>query len=102
MSDTEQFVAQRMPDWLAFRRGLHRYPELGLLEYRTVSRLARQLAKLGYDLRIGQEVMRPDAGHHATNFDFAERDIGVGVRLMAGLLEKASRDGLKRRAAALQ
>lgn len=39
------------------------------------------------------------AGHHATNFDFNESDIGVGVRLMHGLLRGAATlwQGLERR-----
>jgi metal-dependent amidase/aminoacylase/carboxypeptidase family protein len=30
------------------------------------------------------------AGHHAINFDFEEADIGIGVRLMAGVLGAAT------------
>jgi aminobenzoyl-glutamate utilization protein A len=33
------------------------------------------------------------AGHHAINFDFEEADIGIGVRLMAGVLAAATNGG---------
>ncbi|MCC2650694.1 MAG: hypothetical protein K0Q60_849, partial [Microvirga sp.] len=33
MSGTDPFILRRLPDWLAFRRDLHRHPELGFTEY---------------------------------------------------------------------
>ncbi|MBR0654574.1 amidohydrolase [Plastoroseomonas arctica] len=43
------------------RRDLHAFPELGFLEYRTAALTAAHLAKLGWTLRVGPEVMREDA-----------------------------------------
>ncbi|MBB2178019.1 amidohydrolase [Gluconacetobacter tumulicola] len=48
-------------DVIGMRRALHRFPECGFLEYRTAACVAERLAELGYDLRIGPEVMRADA-----------------------------------------
>ena len=61
MSDIDDLIAARSADWIALRRDLHRHPELGFTEYRTISRLATRLAALGYDIRLGEEVLRRDA-----------------------------------------
>ncbi len=47
---------------IAWRRDLHRHPELGYLEYRTASRVCDALADLpGCTVRLGREVMDPAA-----------------------------------------
>lgn len=43
-----------------WRRDFHQYPELGFLEMRTSTIVADVLNKLGYDIKIGKEVMNPD------------------------------------------
>ena len=43
-----------------WRRDFHQYPELGFLEMRTSTIVADELNKLGYDIKIGREVMNPD------------------------------------------
>lgn len=43
-----------------WRRDFHRHPELGFLEMRTSTIVADTLERLGYDLKIGREVMHPD------------------------------------------
>lgn len=45
----------------AFRRDLHQYPEPGWLEYRTASIVAGVLTDLGYDVKVGAEVLKLDA-----------------------------------------
>lgn len=45
---------------LYWRRDFHQHPELGFLEMRTASILADYLDKLGYDLKLGREVMEAD------------------------------------------
>jgi aminobenzoyl-glutamate utilization protein A len=39
------------------RRDLHRFPELGMIEFRTASIVAERLTSLGLDVRLGREVM---------------------------------------------
>lgn len=51
----EQLQSQLI-DW---RRDFHRFPELGFLEMRTASIVADTLAKLGFDILLGKEVMEP-------------------------------------------
>ena len=46
---------------IAFRRDLHRHPELGFTEYRTQARIAERLEALGFELGLGSEVMARDA-----------------------------------------
>ena len=50
-----------LPDVVARRRDLHRFPETGFLEYRTAALTAETLHGLGYTVRVGPEVMRADA-----------------------------------------
>jgi hypothetical protein len=50
-------VASGLPGWIARRHDLRRRPRLGFIEYCTTARLAA----LGYDVRVGQQVMRADA-----------------------------------------
>lgn len=54
-------VAEAMPNVIATRRDLHKYPELGLTEFRTASLVARRLKDLGFAVRVGREVMDPNA-----------------------------------------
>ncbi len=46
---------------VALRRDLHRHPELGFLEFRTASLAADRLARLGFSVKAGPEVMREAA-----------------------------------------
>lgn len=39
------------------RRDFHRFPELGLTEFRTASAIATRLEALGFEIRAGREVM---------------------------------------------
>ena len=41
------------------RRDLHKYPEKGFCEYRTVSVIVGYLSELGYDVKYGNEVIDP-------------------------------------------
>ena len=45
---------------IEWRRDFHRHPELGFLEIRTSTIVADTLVKLGYDIKIGRQVMNPD------------------------------------------
>ena len=47
-------LAQRVVE---MRRDFHRFPELGLTEFRTASAIAARLEALGFDVRAGREVM---------------------------------------------
>lgn len=44
---------------IKWRRDFHMYPETGFLEMRTASIVARILARLGFKLQLGKEVMAP-------------------------------------------
>src|SRR5699024_1664521 len=47
-------LEKKMIEW---RRDFHKYPETGFLEMRTATIVAQILDGLGYDLKIGKEVM---------------------------------------------
>lgn len=53
MSDLKQTLI----DW---RRDFHQYPEVGFLEMRTASLVAKRLEDLGFEVKLGKEVMNPD------------------------------------------
>jgi aminobenzoyl-glutamate utilization protein A len=57
----DRFVAEREQDWVLQRRAFHREPELGFTEVRTAATLAARLAELGFEVRAGEAVMRPEA-----------------------------------------
>ena len=112
MTVIDKLVRGREAAWIETRRDLHRHPELGFTELRTASRVAQGLSDLDFSVRVGAQVMDASAMrrvqahggnacyfiigsdlsdfHHTSHFDFDERSIAVGVRLFAGLAEKAS------------
>lgn len=53
-------VAALQPAIVEMRRELHRYPEVGWLEYRTASRVCEELNRLGYSVRTGRSVTDDD------------------------------------------
>ncbi|MFT9598113.1 M20 family metallo-hydrolase [Mesobacillus sp.] len=50
-------IEDKLIDW---RRDFHRYPETGFLEMRTASIVASVLDDLGFQLKVGKDVMSPD------------------------------------------
>ncbi|MCH3950858.1 MAG: amidohydrolase [Acidaminococcus sp.] len=48
-------------EMIARRRDLHAHPELAWTEFRTASIVATELKKLGYEVLIGRECMKPEA-----------------------------------------
>ena len=79
------------PQLLAWRRDFHRYPEQGFLEIRTASLIAAELARLGYRLRQGREVMdesalmgKPDAATTAAHAAWA-REHGANPAFLDAL-----------------
>ena len=75
---------------IAWRRDFHRHPEQGFLEMRTASIVADELARLGYRLRMGREVMdsraimgKPDAQTTAAHAAWARANGAVATYLDA-------------------
>lgn len=75
---------------IAWRRDFHRHPEQGFLEMRTASIVADELARLGYRLRMGREVMdsraimgKPDAQTTAAHAAWAQANGAVATYLDA-------------------
>ena len=91
------------------RRDIHQYPELGFTEIRTASKVARQLKKLGYEVRVGREVMNSndrygmpsakefDEHYHralkeGADFEYAKK-VKDGFTGVVGLLKDKQRKG---------
>ncbi len=52
-------IVERLEQRLvAYRRDVHRHPELGWTEFRTASLIARRLTTLGYEVSAGRQVIR--------------------------------------------
>ncbi|MDU6433195.1 MAG: amidohydrolase, partial [Pantoea sp.] len=58
LSEQVQALAPQMQNW---RRDLHQFAESGWLEFRTATRVADALHKLGYQLQLGREVINAEA-----------------------------------------
>ena len=62
MTETIRARAQALlPELAAIRRDFHRFAELGWMEMRTTSLLARRLTDLGYEVLTGPAVCKADA-----------------------------------------
>lgn len=57
MSDFSSVLPDVAARAVATRRDLHRFPELGMIEFRTASIVAERLTALGLDVKLGREVM---------------------------------------------
>src|SRR5690625_1473294 len=55
---TTEDLTKRLKAW---RRDFHKHPEVGFLEMRTASLVARHLSDLGFSLQLGEEVMEKSA-----------------------------------------
>lgn len=47
-------------EMISVRRDFHRYPEVGWTEFRTTAILAKELMTLGYDVALGEQVIKKD------------------------------------------
>jgi len=45
---------------IAYRRDFHKYPELGWTEYRTSSLIAKRLVELGYEVKVGTDILKAE------------------------------------------
>lgn len=45
---------------IAYRRDFHKYPELGWTEYRTSSLIAKRLAELGSEVKVGTDILKAE------------------------------------------
>jgi len=57
---------------IAERRDFHRYAESGWTEFRTTSLIARRLVDLGFDVKVGRDVLDPDARMGVPDVDVLE------------------------------
>ncbi|WP_295238327.1 amidohydrolase [Veillonella sp.] len=55
------FANDNRERFVTLRRDLHQHPEPGWLEYRTAAIAADRLTELGYDLKVGKEVIQPES-----------------------------------------
>lgn len=57
----QQLSKEYHQDTIKLRRDFHKYPEIGWLENRTASLIARYLDNLGYDVLIGKDIMKEES-----------------------------------------
>lgn len=46
---------------ILYRRDFHKYPEVGWTEFRTSSKVAEILMALGYEVKLGGEIIKEKA-----------------------------------------
>lgn len=61
VNELDQLVSRLQPSWIALRRDLHSFPEVGFTEFRTAACIASRLRNLGYDVRVGSELFDAEA-----------------------------------------
>lgn len=61
MKNLSDLVKSRIPQMQAWRRDLHHFAESGWLEFRTATLVAEELHRLGYQLKLGREVIDADS-----------------------------------------
>lgn len=61
MTTLSEQVQALEPEMQSWRRDLHQFAESGWLEFRTATRIADALHKLGYHLQLGREVINAEA-----------------------------------------
>ena len=60
-SEVKSKAEAMLPELIAIRRDLHKHAEMGWLEMRTSSLVARQLADMGYKVLVGEDVCLREA-----------------------------------------
>lgn len=58
MDTLDSFIAAREAEWIALRRRFHADAELGFTEYTTATHIAERLNGLGFQVRVGKQVMK--------------------------------------------
>ena len=53
----DNLVLEREQAWIETRRDIHRNPELGFTELRTAAHVAERLHAMGFEVKVGPEVM---------------------------------------------
>ena len=53
----DTLVQERAQAWIETRRDIHRNPELGFTELRTAAHVAERLHAMGFEVKVGPEVM---------------------------------------------
>lgn len=59
--EIQKYVQDMQAELVSCRRDFHKYAETGWMEMRTSSLVARELARLGYEVLTGREVCRDEA-----------------------------------------
>ncbi|WP_432666378.1 amidohydrolase [Wukongibacter baidiensis] len=55
-----QFIDSIEEKIISYRRDFHKYPEIGWTEFRTASKIARRLIELGFEVKLGREVLKDE------------------------------------------
>lgn len=59
-ANIHELIAEQAEELISCRRDLHRHPESGWTEFRTTSIIATTLTELGYEIRMGEQVICRD------------------------------------------
>lgn len=59
---------------ITYRRDFHRYPEVGWTEFRTSSKIAEKLLELGYEVKLGNQIIEENAVMGSPNLQELEKE----------------------------
>lgn len=63
-------IERYYPELIQLRRDFHRHPEQGWTEYLTTYKIAKYLEELGWEVYIGEDVVKSDARMGLPSFDY--------------------------------
>ena len=78
--DSVRFAKGIENNLIALRRGIHRHPESGWTEYRTASVVMTELQRLGFDVKLGSDVILPEERMGLPGLDADEQAQTLAVR----------------------
>ncbi len=59
--DIHELASALGPKLVEYRRDFHKHPESGWTEFRTSSIIAKKLEELGYDIKLGEDIIKKDS-----------------------------------------
>lgn len=65
---------------VAYRRDFHKYAESGWTEFRTTSIIAETLQKLGFEVRLGRDIIDPDSAMGRPHSDIIKKHMERAVQ----------------------
>lgn len=73
--DTKALARALQPKLIYYRRKFHQYPEVGWTEFWVSSKIAEILMELGYDIKLGEQIIKEEAVMGSPSQDIITQEI---------------------------